>query len=359
MSKPHRIDVNEVKSRADGRWEAIMSRLAPNLAQAIERRGKHVPCPIHGGTDGFRLMKRFDEVGSGVCNTCGVFKDGFSLLMFARQYSFRDALEDVAREVGLCGESKDHIPLPKPKPRPVVNTKQEDEAIRRRLRWVYESTIPIRSPNAEPARLYLRNRGLTLVPAMLRMHPGLHYRDLEGNRLGPFPTLISPIVDAQGRGICLHRVYLTPDGKKAPVGEPKKLMSHPNDVPMQGSAVRLFRYTDTLAVAEGIETAIAVTEATRIPCWALITSTLMPEFVPPSDVKRVLVFGDKDRPTKIYPKGAGQEKAQELVKRLWALGVKASLALPPSDIPEGAKSVDWLDEFNKAGTEPFRRVVNQ
>lgn len=114
MSKPHRIDVREVKARADGRWEAIMSRLAPNLAPAIDRRGKHVPCPIHGGTDGFRLMKKFDEVGSGVCNTCGVFKDGFSLLMFARQYSFRDALEDVAREVGLGGESKDHIPLPKP-----------------------------------------------------------------------------------------------------------------------------------------------------------------------------------------------------------------------------------------------------
>lgn len=128
--------------------------------------------------------------------------------------------------------------------------------------------MPIRSPDAEPARLYLRNRGLSLVPPMLRMHPGLHYRDLDGNRSGPFPTLISPVVDAQGRGICLHRVYLTPDGKKAPVGEPKKLMSHPNDVPTQGSAVRLFRYTDTLAVAEGIETAIAVTEATRIPCWA-------------------------------------------------------------------------------------------
>lgn len=359
MSKPHRIDVREVKARADGRWSQIIARLAPNLSEALERKGRHVPCPIHGGTDGFRLMKKFDEVGSGVCNTCGVFKDGFSLLQWARQYQFRDALEEVANELGLGGESKSHIPLPPPPKRVPVNTQEEDEAIRKRLRWVYSTSIPIRSPEAEPARLYLRGRGLTVVPAMLRMHPGLHYRSPDGNRQGPFPTLISPVIDGQGRGICLHRIYLTPDGKKAPVPEPKKLMSHPNDVPMQGSAVRLFRYTDILGVAEGVETAIAVTEATGIPCWALITSTLMPEFLPPRDVKRVVVFGDKDRPSQLYPKGAGQEKAQELVKRLWALGVKASLALPPSEIPPNAKSVDWLDEFVNAGAEPFRRTVNQ
>lgn len=352
------IDAKEVKARADGNWHAILSRLAPNLDKALERPGRHVPCPIHGGTDGFRLMPKFAERGSAVCNTCGVLKDGLALLQFARGYSFREALEEVAHEVGLGGERKDYIPLPTPPKRPVVSTKEEDEAIRKRLRWVYKTSLPITSPDAEPARLYLRNRGLSALPRMLRMHPGLHYRDLDGNKLGPFPTLISPVVDAQGRGVCIHRVYLTPDGKKAPVPEPKKLMSHPNDVPMQGSAVRLFPHGDDLAVAEGIETAIAVTEATGIPCWALITSTLLPEFVPPADVTRVFVFADKDRPSKPYPKGAGQEKALELVKRLWALGFQASLALPPSEIPEGAKSVDWLDEFTQSGAEPFKKVVN-
>jgi hypothetical protein len=190
------------------------------------------------------------------------------------------------------------------------------------------------------------------------MHPGLHYHDKEQGRSGPFPTIISAVVDPHYQGVCIHRIYITPDGKKAPVRDPKKLMSHPSDSPMRGACVRLFPHGPVLGVAEGIETAIAVTEATGIPCWAAISSTLLPHFRPPADVERVVVFADKDLPSKLHPGpgGAGQDAGRELVTNLWKMKIKASLAIPPSPIPEGAKSVDWLDEYNLSGRTSFKEV---
>lgn len=66
-------------------------------------------------------------------------------------------------------------------------------------------------------RLYLQKRGLSLVPPMLRVHPALWWLDDEGQRHGPFPTLLSLVVDPEERGVTLHRIYLTPEGSKAPV----------------------------------------------------------------------------------------------------------------------------------------------
>ncbi|KXS30453.1 MAG: P4 alpha zinc-binding domain protein, partial [Candidatus Gallionella acididurans] len=77
------MKAKELKQLASGRWESIVASLAPQLAQAIERLPHHVPCPVHGGVDGFRLFRDFDETGGGVCNTCGIQHDGHTLIMWA------------------------------------------------------------------------------------------------------------------------------------------------------------------------------------------------------------------------------------------------------------------------------------
>ena len=76
----YQIDVHFVRAKAAGRWGFIFSRLAPQLKNAVEKAGHHVACPIHGGEDGFRLFRNFDVNGSGVCNTCGMRRDGFAML---------------------------------------------------------------------------------------------------------------------------------------------------------------------------------------------------------------------------------------------------------------------------------------
>ena|GEM_PF-3875092 len=65
-------DADQVRQHSRGHWLAILSRLAPELAPAIQRLGRHVPCPVHGGKDGFRLFRDAPETGGGICNSCGV-----------------------------------------------------------------------------------------------------------------------------------------------------------------------------------------------------------------------------------------------------------------------------------------------
>ena len=140
-----------------------------------------------------------------------------------------------------------------------------------------------------------------------------------------------------GEAVTLHRTYLTADGHKAPVDAPKKLMRHPSARQLTGGAIRLVPAGTRLAVTEGIETALAVIEATGIPAWATGNAHLLETFVPPPGVSQVLVFADKDRPSRQHPSGHGQEAARGLVTRLWAMGIRAGAIAPALDIPDGKK----------------------
>lgn len=102
----YRVDVHVVRAAAAGHWDYIFQSLAPVLNDAAERAGHHVPCPIHGGKDGFRLFPNFAENGSGICNTCGQKRDGFALLSWVNGWSFRETLENVARVLGLEPSSR-------------------------------------------------------------------------------------------------------------------------------------------------------------------------------------------------------------------------------------------------------------
>jgi hypothetical protein len=111
-----------------------------------------------------------------------------------------------------------------------------------------------------------------------------------------------------------------------------------------------------MAVAEGLETSLAVMEGTGLPVWCAVNALLLENFVPPEPVERVLVFADKDRPTEQHPKGHGQEAAKQLVQRLWEMGIKASAIVPAGDIQAGQKSLDWLDILNRDGKAGFPTV---
>jgi hypothetical protein len=131
-------------------------------------------------------------------------------------------------------------------------------------------------------------------------------------------------------------------------------MSYPKDRKIVGGAIRLTAEVSTvIAVAEGLETALAVIEGTGLQVWCAVNALLLENFVPPSTVKRALVFADKDRPTEQHPKGHGQEAARRLVQRLWEKGFKASAIVPAGDIQVGRKSLDWLDTLNCDGKAGF------
>jgi len=113
-------DFGTVRSAAGGNWLGILERLAPELSPAIARVGRHVPCPVRGGRDGFRLFKDAHETGGGVSNQEGTFHDGFALLMWIRGWSFTECVKEVAEELGVPSEKGPQKP-------PAVTTPQDLE----------------------------------------------------------------------------------------------------------------------------------------------------------------------------------------------------------------------------------------
>jgi len=339
---------------AVGRWEAIFRALAPALGPALEVEGRrHVACPVHGGKDGFRLFRDYHTAGRAICNTCGHFHDGFAVLKWVNGWTGKETVESVMAT--LTGD-KNHdyaaprTPLP-PKVEPVAKRSNED--LKKSLNWTMQKTVSPNSKEAEPLRLYLARRGLT-PPQMkaLSFHPRLAYSD--GTEItGYHPAMLAVVQAVDGSPVTIHRTYLDSSGRKANVPEVKKMMSYPDDLKILGGAIRLAPAARVLGVAEGIETSYAAMEGMGIPTWATVNATMMAHFVPPEEVDMVIVFSDKDRPSKEHPRGHGQEASIRLVERMWAMGKKAMAITPKGEIPEGEKSLDWLDILNRDGVAGF------
>ena len=343
------MEAKELKLLAAGRWESIVASLAPQLGQAVERTPNHVPCPVHGGTDGFRLFRDFDETGGGVCNTCGIQHDGYALIMWANGWDFRTthhAIHDM-----LLGSGEKHC-LPPRQVNKAVRKEENRQDIRDSLNHVWKANIPLTSPEALPARLYFANRGIGQIDYrkidgnMIRFVPSLEYYE-EGKLVSTHPTIVTMVCDANGCPSTAHRTYITHDGAKAKVPSPRKMMRHCADNLFGAMRIATQGDSRVLAVTEGIETALAVMGAFNVPVWAAGNAYLLENFVPPKDVD-VVIYADKDRPSRLHPEGHGLSSAKSLVKRLWKEGIKASIRLPDTDIPQGMKSVDWLDVVNSS-----------
>lgn len=351
MHGPHRIDFDEVRRTATGRWDAIYRSLAPELVPAIARAPRHVPCPVHGGKDGFRLFRDWNDTGGGFCNTCSLsssLTDGFRLLCWLRGWDIKRAFEEIAAFLGMRPGATSVPVIPRAPITPKVADPAEGERRLTKLRATWDESVALDHPLAEPARRYIQCRGLAPLrafPEALRFHPMLPFwvevTRADGKKRwmmqSEHPALLGVMTDPGGRALTMHRIYLDPNGGKADVEEVKKLMLRPEDWELKRAAIRLAPAGRVLSIAEGIETALAVMEITGQPCWACYSSTIMQSFEPPPGVDMTFVWADKDR------KRAGEIAAEHVVERLRALGRRAIALVPGDPIPEDKKSVDWLD----------------
>lgn len=362
------LDARVVKQEARGRWLGILDSLAYGLSPAIQKVGRHVPCPVHGGKDGFRLYKNAAETGGGVCNTCGNWDDGIALLMWYNEWSFPETIKQVGGLLGLDPDDVHHAPAkPRASLQPVEETEADrkkreykDRKVKEELNRVWGESLPLSAPEAEPVRLYFARRGLRIRYALespiLRFHPRMPYY-VEGKIQGEFPCMLALVFDAANHPVTIHRTWLTEEGFKAPVEKPKKLMPYPSDRNFKGGGIPLVdvaQYIDNcgtytaMGVTEGIETALAVFEASggKLPVWPLISDRIMEKFQTPEVVDFLCVYGDQD------VSEAGLNAARLLKERTIETGKEACGWLPPADlIPEGAKGVDWLDVLNREGPE--------
>lgn len=339
---------------AAGRWPAIFGRLAPvELGEAMHRAPRHVRCPVHGGVhnDGFRLFRNYPETGGGICNTCGGHSNGISLLAWLKGMSYADTLRALLDE--LEGQGASLPPPPRKSGAELERERQarleEDRALANRIRRVWRSALPLDDRRAEPARLYFARRGLRVYhkPRVLRLHPALEYSE-DRKVVARFPALVFRVSDERNCSVTLHRIYLDHEGRKAPVVEPKKLMAYPSGFrTLTGGAIRLTAAGRTLGIAEGPETALAIIEATGMPVWSAIFTTLMRRVQLPKQVSRVIAWMDKDA------NGAGRLAGQALCERMWSEGRRAGAVAPPLAVKPGSGSADWLDVWNRLGRAGF------
>jgi len=103
---------------------------------------------------------------------------------------------------------------------------------------------------------------------------------------------------------------------------------------MRGAAVRLYEPENgVLALAEGIETALAVRLGSSLPCWACVSAWGLESVVLSEAVADVYVMADND------VSGTGQKAANALARRLLTEARRVRVVIPKR------AGADWLDVY--------------
>lgn len=151
------------------------------------------------------------------------------------------------------------------------------------------------------------------------------------------PALLAAIRAGDGRLTALEVTYLDQRGRRAEdLRLPRKTVGR---LP-GGSAVRLDAAAPAMLVAEGVVSALSASERFGLPAWALLSTSNLRRWVPPPEVRRVLIAADRGPD--------GERSARLLAGRLWGLGVEVAVRWPP--LPHG----DWNDAMRARRVEAGR-----
>jgi phage/plasmid primase-like uncharacterized protein len=121
----------------------------------------------------------------------------------------------------------------------------------------------------------------------------------------------------------VHCTYLRPDGGgKADLPKDNQRACFG---PVGGGAVRFGspRTGEWLAVAEGIETALAVVVACAMPAWAALSAGGIRSLLLPPAATHVLICADHDA------SGTGERAARDAAARWLGEGRRVRIAMPP------------------------------
>ena len=204
---------------------------------------------------------------------------------------------------------------------PITRTSLENDAARTtRALAIWREAQPIADTIAVR---YLASRGIMFDtwPTRLRYHAQCpRPRDDAGGMVLPLPAMVA-LVEREGAGpVAVHRTYLRSDGSGKANVEPDKASLGA----VGGGAVRLGtpREHEWLAVAEGIETALAVATACAMPAWAALSAGGIKKLILPRHATRVIIAADCDA------SGTGQRAARDAAQRWLAEGRCVRIAMP-------------------------------
>jgi putative DNA primase/helicase len=256
-------------------------------------RGWRCRCPVHGG----RSLTLRDGDDGRLLVTCW---GGCNRL---------DVLAELRRSGLLnAGATNNYRPIS------AAPDKHSDGQIARAVAIWREA----RPAAGTPVEKYLASRSITgLLPSKLRFHPACRHPN--GARL---PAMVALVEHATRGAVAVHRTYLQIDGFGKVLASPPKASLGP----VGGGAVRLGRPRagEWLAVAEGIETALAVAVACAMPAWAALSAGGVRTVILPPEATHIVMCADHDA------SGTGERAARAAAARWVTEGRRVRIAMPPA-----------------------------
>lgn len=302
----------EISIQAKYKWESILTGLG--IEPRFLKR-KHGPCPVCGGKDRFRFDNK-EGTGSYYCNQCGG-GFGINLVMNYFGVDFKEAAKKVREIIG-------DATMDKYKRDSVSDKKSSD-----RLKFVHKGLSRIKEGDA--VSLYLKKRGIKILPERdVYIHNSIpYYGPRNKDVVGVHKAMVCRVSDQSGKLLTYHITYLDDFGNKADLETARVILSPVGK--LQACSIKMFDCNEVLAVAEGVETALAFYNDSGIPAHSCLNSTLLTGASIPDGVKHVYIVTDEDKSF------TGQMAAYTLANRL---KVKHGLSVSVVRLIAGAQSLE-------------------
>jgi len=332
------VPVSDIVAQLTGRAEALCHELLP----AGHREGAEWRCGSVQGEPGKSLGVCMSGAKAGVWSDFGGDESG-DLLDLVQACLGLDKGEAVRWAKGWIGiDDEAGAPARPPRSASRAKSRKHDEDAAKRIKAALAIWRASRPAPGTLAEDYLRGRGITIpIPATVRYHPGLKYADADTGLFLPCMVVAACNVDRKITGV--QRIFLTHDGRKAPVNRPKMALGT-----LRGCAVRLAPTTDRIWLTEGVEDALAVVQMMQEPAWALLGKSNFKTVALPDHIKQVILAPDGDE--------AGQAVIQETAMRLAGQGREVRAA----KLPPGRDWCDVLDDYEeRAGILEFEMELSR
>lgn len=196
---------------------------------------------------------------------------------------------------------------------------------------IVKTCIPL---NGTPAATYLTRRGIRKMPPSC-----IAYRH---NAYGKYGALVAQATSDSGAVLAVQQIYLTLSGEKAPVPVVKRT-NKAVDKWAEKSAVRL-PGKPPLILAEGVETALSVWQATGQETWACLGISNIGSAPVPKDAE-IIVARDGD------PAGSkADSQIKRAIEKLRKRGFSIKVATP-------SEGKDFNDILLDGGEEAVRVLI--
>lgn len=285
--------------------------------------GVHAPYPGHSSRDRGMVLR--------------LRHDGRGVLVNTFNGEWRHALRHVEGELRSRGFVSANVRAPTQAERRAfaeaaakAKAERETRQLSRAQALACEGMAP--EPGG-PVHTYLAVRGLPASTVARAVNAGAiwEHRD-EFKR----PSMLAMAHDNSGHLRCVQLTKLKADGS----GKRGSSIDRLTFGSPTGAACRLFKLSgDTLAIAEGVETALAFHALRGVPTWAAFGSRNLAAFEPPRSVRTLIIAADGDKADPERPGDfKGMDAAEALFNRLKPR-LRVIIAAAPADL-------DWLDVLN-------------